>query len=284
VDLRDGRAAAAYARRGRWAVTAGDVVAPPDQAELALSEYIDELYGRRLTPAFVAVRDPVPYRRRGLSASPISDEAIVDLDDFDLSGSARAGVRHAASSAQRLGITVERHLACHDIGVALLSEQWLRTKRGGEYGFTLSRHDDVAEQVAAGNTDSWVALDRDGIVQAWCTWRHYAAGSARVLDVMRRNPDAPNPAMDYLLATTLLVYRDLGVRQASLASVPRDQGGTAERFYPTRSLRAFKQKFAPRWERRWLVVPSAWQRPLALAAIGRAYTTGGLRHALSHNS
>lgn len=283
IDLLGGAAAAAYARRGRWAVTAGDVVAPTEHAELARSDYLDELARRRLTPAFVAVRDPMPYRRRGLSISVISDEAIIDLSEFTLSGPARASVRHAVSAAERLGLTVEPQQARHDPDIAVLSQRWLRTKRGGEYGFTLTRHDEVAEQVAAGATDSWVAVDRDGHVQAWCTWRHYAEGSARVLDVMRRSPDAPNPAMDYLLATTLIGYREAGVAHASLASVPRDQGDTAERFYPTRTLRAFKQKFAPRWEPRWLAVPSPWHRPLAMAGIGRAFSPQGLRRALVGN-
>ena len=126
-------------------------------------------------------------------------------------------------------------------------------------------------------------MDRAGRIQGWCTWRHYLGGSARVLDIMRRRNGAPNPAMDFLIATTLLGYRDSGVASASLACVPRDHGSLAERVYPRRSLLAYKQKFAPRWEARWLAVPHRWQHPVAMLAIGAAYCPGGLRRAIRHN-
>ncbi len=165
-----------------------------------------------------------------------------------------------------------------------MSAAWLSTKRGGELGFTLSRYDDVAGQLAAGVTDLWVVLDEAYTVQAWCTWRHYLNGDARVLDIMRRRPHAPNPTMDFLICTSLEHYRDSGVTWASLASVPREHGSAAERIYPARSLRAYKQKFDPRWEPRWLAIAAAWQRPFALAAICGAYCPGGMRRALLRNS
>jgi lysylphosphatidylglycerol synthetase-like protein (DUF2156 family) len=100
---------------------------------------------------------------------------------------------------------------------------------------------------------------------------------------MRRRPDAPNPAMDYQHATTLAHYRDNGVQLASLASVPRPHGELGERIYPTRSLRSYKQKFAPRWEPRWLAIPHRAQEPFAQLAIARAYCPLGLRRALRRN-
>jgi phosphatidylglycerol lysyltransferase len=105
-----------------------------------------------------------------------------------------------------------------------------------------------------------------------------------VIDIMRRRLSAPNPAMDLLIASSLERYRDLGLALASLASVPRSHGQAAERAYPTKSLRAYKQKFAPRWEPRWLAVPRARQRPLALLAICGAYCPGGLGRALLRNA
>ena len=176
----------------------------------------------------LAAGDPQPYQRRAMTVSVIADEAVLDLAAFSLDGSARASLRHSVSAARRLGLRIESHTPAHDAAVAAVSARWLGSKRGGEYGFTLSRHDEVAEQVAAGITDSWVCVDDQDRLHAWCTWRHYADGSARVLDVMRRDLVAANPAMDFLLASTLLHYRTLGVAQASLASVPRDRGDVAD--------------------------------------------------------
>jgi len=283
VGLVADRGAGAYVRVRRWAVTPGDVVAPAEYAELALTEYLDVLDGRGLRPAFVAVRDAGPYTRRGYAVSEIADEAIVDLPAFSLAGSKRANLRHSTTSARRAGLTVHAYQPWHGPQLEDISREWLRTKRGGELGFTLSRHSDIAGQLEAHATDLWVIVDGDGTVQAWCTWRHYLDGQARVLDVMRRRVHAPNPAMDCLLATVLETYRDIGLAQASLASVPRDHGATADRIYPSRSLRAYKQKFHPRWEPRWLAVPAARQQLFALAAIGTAYCPGGVRRALFRN-
>lgn len=283
IDLVGGFGASGYARQRRWAVTPGDVVAPPELTELALSEYLDILDGRRLRPAFLAVSAPAPYRRRAFAVSEIADEAVIDLRTFSLSGSKRANLRHSTTSARRAGLTVAPYAPWHGPQIAAISQQWLSTKRGGELGFTLSRHDDVAAQLSDQSTDLWVVVDDAGQVQAWCTWRHYLGGMGRVLDVMRRRPQAPNPAMDSLLSSVLENYRDAGLTTASLASVPRDHGAVADRVYPCRSLRAYKQKFDPRWELRWLAVPALRHLPFALAAVCGAYCPGGLRRAVLRN-
>jgi len=283
VEVLDGRGAAAYLRCGRWAVTAGDVVAPSALSDAALDQYLSQLRALRLRPAFVAVADPAPYQERGFATSEVADEALLDLGTFSLAGKPRAGIRHAVASARRIGLTVRAYEPAHAAQLAEVSYQWLRTKRGGEMGFTLSRHAEVLDQLMDGATDLWSAAGPDGTVWAWCTWRHYRNGEARVIDVMRRRPDAPNPAMDFLLAATLENYRDAGVTLASLASVPRSHGGLGERIYPTRSLRAYKQKFAPRWEPRWLAVPKRRQEPFAQLAIARAYCPNGLLSALRRN-
>lgn len=284
IDVADGFGAGGFVRRGRWAVTPGDVVAPAPLLDTALTEYLDVLGERRLRPLFMAVADPEPYRARGLDVSELADEAVLDLTTFSLAGSKRANIRHSVTSARRAGLTIAAYAPWMDEQIAEISRQWLATKRGGELGFTLSRHEDVPAQLAAGAAELWTVLDGDGRVQAWCTWRPYLAGRARVIDIMRRRTDAPNPSMDLLIAGTLEHFRDSGLAQASLASVPREHGSLAERVYPTRSLRAYKQKFDPTWQPRWLAVPSAWRRPLALAAICNAYCPGGLRRAVLRNS
>ena len=281
--LSGGDVAAGYAGRRGWAVTVGDVVAPPPLAEQARSEYLDVLASRGLRPALLAVDDPIPYRRRGFAVSAIADEAIIDLPTFDLTGSARANVRHSVAAAGRQGLTVRRYDVAHAEQLAEVSAAWLATKRGGEYELTLSRHADIPAQLRDGFTDVWLVLDPAGRAQAWCSWRHYWAGAGRLLDVMRRRPDAPNPAMDLLLAATLANYRAAGLTEASLACVPRVPGRGLEWVFPSQTLRAYKHKFVPRWQPRWLAVPSRRQRPFALAAIGGAYCPDGLLHALRPN-
>ena len=283
VELAGGDAAAGYASRRGWAVTVGDVVAPAPVAEQARCQYPDVLDSRGLRPALLAVDDPIPYRRRGFAVSAIADEAIIDLPTFDVTGPARANLRHSVAAAGRQGLTVTRYDPVHAEQLAEVSAAWLATKRGGEYELTLSRHADIPAQLRDGLTDVWLVLDAAGRAQAWCSWRHYRAGAGRLLDVMRRRPDAPNPAMDLLLVTTLANYRAAELTEASLSCVPRIPNRGLEWVFPSQTLRAYKQKFVPRWQPRWLAVPSRRQRPFALAAIGGAYCPDGLRHALRPN-
>ncbi len=283
VELAGGHAAAGYASRRGWAVTVGDVVAPASLAEQARSQYLDVLASRGLRPALLAVDDPSPYRSRGFAVSSIADEAIIDLPTFDLAGPARANLRHSVAAAGRQGLTVMRYDAAQEKQLAEVSVAWLATKRGGEYELTLSRHADIPDQLCDGLTDVWLVLDPAGRLQAWCSWRHYQAGAGRLLDVMRRRPDAPNPAMDLLLATTLRNYRAAGLTEASLACVPRAPSRGLEWVFPSQTLRAYKQKFVPHWQPRWLAVPSRRHQPFALAAIGGAYCPDGLLHALRPN-
>ena len=283
VELADGDAAAGYASRRGWAVTVGDVVAPAPVAEQARCQYLDVLDSRGLRPALLAVDDPIPYRRRGFAVSAIADEAIIDLPTFDVTGPARANLRHSVAAAGRQGLTVTRYDPVHAEQLAEVSATWLATKRGGEYELTLSRHADIPAQLRDGLTDVWLVLDAAGRAQAWCSWRHYRAGAGRLLDVMRRRPDAPNPAMDLLLVTTLANYRAAELTEASLSCVPRIPNRGLEWVFPSQTLRAYKQKFVPRWQPRWLAVPSRRQRPFALAAIGGAYCPDGLRRALRPN-
>jgi phosphatidylglycerol lysyltransferase len=210
---------------------------------------------------------------------PVAEDAIIFLDRFDLAGSRRASIRHSVTSARRAGLVVEDYGPQHAAGCAAVSAAWLATKRGGEMGFTLGRFDSIGACPA----ECRVALDRNGRVVAFVTWHRFNGSRGRVLDLMRRLPDAPNPAMDLLIGDSLAGFAAEGVELASLGSVPLSRGRLAERVYPTRSLRRFKGKFAPEWQPRYLAVPSRTLVPRALTAVVRAYSPGGLCGALRRN-
>jgi phosphatidylglycerol lysyltransferase len=252
---------------------------PPGTEISALEELLDHVADDRLRPVFAAVSMPALFEQAGMWCQPVAEDAIIRLDGFKLAGSRRASIRHSVTAARRAGMVVEDYRPEHAAGCAAVSAAWLATKRGGEMGFTLGRFDSLGSSA----TDCRVGVDGDGRVVAFVTWHRFNDSRARVLDLMRRLPDAPNPAMDLLIGESLTRFAAEGVELASLGSVPLSHGRLTERVYPTRSLRRFKDKFAPDWQARYLAAPSRARVPAALVAVARAYSSAGLCRALCRN-
>ena len=270
-----------YLAVNRWAVMATGPATPPGQFECGLDALFAYLRALRRRPVFAAVADIEPYLERGFVATRIADNARIDLDRFCLEGSRMSSLRHSVTSARRCGLRVVPY--CDELleGVGLVSRGWLTTKRGGELGFTLGRFDPAI--LTAGNCR--VALDANDDVVGFVTWRSYDNGHGRVLDLMRRTVDAPNPTMDALIAQSLFDFAALpGVDAASLAAVPLSYGSFSQRIYPTESLRRYKEKFAPIWEPLWLAAPSTRLLPSALNAVANSYCPGGVLQALRRNA
>jgi phosphatidylglycerol lysyltransferase len=275
-----GGGVAGYRPVRSWAVIPTNPATPPGSELEALDSLLQQVGHSGRRPVFVAVSDPEPYRRAGLHLTRIAEDARIDLGNFSLAGKRMANVRHSVASARRSGLRVVPFSADLTEGLARISTEWLGTKRGGEMGFTLGRFD--PDRVA--EVDCRVCLDADDRPVGFVTWRPFADGTGRVLDLMRRAGDAPNPTMDLLIADGLLEFAISGVETASLSAVPLSRGRLAERVYPTVTLRRYKEKFGPTWEPMWLVAPSAFSTLSALAAAARAFCSDGLIRAARANA
>jgi lysylphosphatidylglycerol synthetase-like protein (DUF2156 family) len=243
-------------RIGRYALMATEPATPPGTEDAALDEVLAHLRARRLLPVFAAVPEPDRFRSRGFYVHPIADEAVVDLAGFSLAGKRRANIRHSVTSAGRQGLRVvafEDRLA---EGVGEVSRQWLATKRGGEFGFTMGQLSAETKRRCLIR----VAVDDDDVVVGFVTWFRCDDGRGYVLDLMRRAPSAPNPTIDLLVADGLRELAEQGAQWAGLGSVPRSPGPWADRFYSSDSLRFYKDKFAPRWRELHVVMPSGRHR------------------------
>jgi phosphatidylglycerol lysyltransferase len=112
------------------------------------------------------------------------------------------------------------------------------------------------------------------------------------LDLMRYVADAPPGVMEYLFAELILWGQGQGYRWFSLGMAPLsgfehhrlaplwNRLGAilfrhGEHFYNFQGLRAFKDKFAPAWEPRYLASPGLLTLPLVLTRVS-ALISGGV--------
>jgi phosphatidylglycerol lysyltransferase len=112
-------------------------------------------------------------------------------------------------------------------------------------------------------------------------------------DLMRHLPDAPNGTMDFLFTKLLLHFQSQGFERFGLGMAPlsgmaehplapgwhrigRLLFAHGENFYNFQGLRAFKEKFEPDWEARYLAAPGG-MAPLFVLADIAALISGGLK-------
>jgi phosphatidylglycerol lysyltransferase len=264
------------------------------------------------TPAFYLAGPATQRRCRdwGLAAYKIGEEGLLDVASFSTAGKAGAPVRHAATRAKKDGVTVrcyQGEAIPEPMFAALkrISAAWLGSHgAGGQMGFSMGR---FPADWSRGLLTA-VACDAVGEAQAFLTWTPLFAANGWSLDVMRRLKEAAPGAMELLIAESIAWARERGYASMSLGLAPlagldmqmardleRAAGHTDERhraWAPSRleraaaflykrklllanyaSLYAFKAKFRPDWESRYLVVADPRALPRVLLALMHAQGT-----------
>ena len=277
----------------RVALVLGD---PTARDEAAFGETLDEFLDfcgiNGWEPAFHQVPPThlEAYRERGFTALIIGRDAIVPLDTFTLSGKSMGSFRSTRNRAEREGRQVE-HIEppLSEAVIAELrevSDEWLTLEGRRERTFTLGQFEPdylressvLVLRSAEGRAEAFINLIPDG------------ASGEMTFDLMRHRVDAPNGSMDLLM----LAMIDLGKRQGysalSLGMVPFVNPEPAEmtarsdraigqlakpmsRFFASESLFAYKDKFHPNWEPRYLLVRSVTHLPRVALALTRLSET-----------
>lgn len=290
----DGRAFIMYAIQGRSWVALSDPIGPRETwpelvwnfAELARHA------GGRAVFYQVAPESLGLYADAGLMAFKLGEEARVRLSEFDLKGGKRASLRQSLNRAERMGLSFEILSgpaldACMD-ELSALSGAWLAQHKAREKRFSLGAFDPayVRRQPVA-------LLRQEGRVVAFANVLLTDLKQEATVDMMRFSADAPNGAMEALLLHLILHFQREGYEWFLLGMAPlsglsasaaapiwhrvgRTVFEHGERFYNFSGLRAFKAKFLPEWQPRYLAVAGGINPMLALADI-TVLISGGLK-------
>jgi phosphatidylglycerol lysyltransferase len=148
-----------------------------------------------------------------------------------------------------------------------ISDAWLSSKAGAEKGFSVGRFDP-----AYLNRTPIALIRHEGRIVAFANLWVTDQKKRAAIDLMRHLGDTPQGVMEFLFTSLLLHYKEDGHAEFSLGNAPLSGlearhgvrlstrlGALAYRygqpFYNFEGLRAFKEKFDPRWEPLYVAVP-----------------------------
>ncbi|MEP6907608.1 MAG: phosphatidylglycerol lysyltransferase domain-containing protein, partial [Pseudoxanthomonas sp.] len=228
----------------------------------------------------------------GLRLFKLGEYAYVPLAGFSLEGKHRSNLRYSVKRAAREGLVFEM-VPVESVPAILedlraISDAWLTEHRAAEKRFS------VGAFIDAYLLRQPVALVRnEGRIVAFATVLVTDTKAEASVDLMRHLPAMPYGTMDFLFTELMLHCRQLGFQRFGLGMAPLSgmarhamapfwhRGGRllfahGENFYNFRGLRAFKEKFDPQWEARYLASPGGIA-PLLLLADIAALISGGLK-------
>ena len=261
-----------YARQGRSLVALFDPVGPRHLWAPLVEKFIAEARRTRSRPVFYQVSAdflPVAVDMR-LQALKLGEQAVVDLTSFTLAGGDWLKLRRSINRAERDGLAFE--LLPQEAVLSVLdeletvSDTWLSAHKAGEKGFSLGTFDRA--YVAAGP----VAVIRlEGQIVAFASLMTASSNGDAFIDLMRHVPGVHRGMMDLLFVKIMEALKGQGFRTLNLGMAPlaglsghrrapawnhvaRQVFEHGERFYNFRGVRAFKEKFDPDWQPRYLAV------------------------------
>ena len=290
----------AYAVFGRVALVSPDPIGPPGDLERVLSAFRAFAAEQGWIVAILAAA-PAPtdrYRRLGLRALYLGDEAIARFDNLALHGSRAKSLRGAYNRAARAGYTVAfldpaRLTAAQRAPLAAMAASSRHGEAERGFSMTLGRLFDPRDTGLL----LAVASGPDGRPGAFCQFVPAADVGGWSLDVMRRAPEIPNGLMDFLLISTMRHLAaqgatGLGLNFATMRAVLDPDAGPGEagrgpgggrvagaerrllhslsQTFQIESLWQFNAKYDPDWRPRYLVYEHPAHLPEVAAAVARA--------------
>jgi phosphatidylglycerol lysyltransferase len=274
----------AFMLRGRTALALGDPVGPLAARDRCVREFVAYCEKQDWIAAFYQVDDPEPYRAAEMSLVRIGAEAVLTTSDFTLGGRKRADLRYALHRSEKSGIRfvfgpAPAMAAEHSDQLHAVSGTWLQMHRSPELGYSLGTLSTLTDpDITLG-----LAFTPDGRLEAFVSWLPVPARRGWTLDLMRRRPDSAYGVIEALIVRSIEQARKRGIAEVSLGMTPRviNQAEITavwkamywglDRFQRSGTLHRFKEKFGPRWEDRYLVVPTMGALPEVMVALVRAH-------------
>jgi phosphatidylglycerol lysyltransferase len=278
-------------RGGTW-VALGDPVGPEGRQRDLVRRFLERCDDYAGRPVFYQVAKGSLHHLAdfGLTFVKLGEEARVSLRGFSLEGSERKPLRNALRRVEREGGRF-RVLPPEEVGTQIealraVSDEWLSRRGASEKGFSLGFFDpEYVRRFPA------AVVEVGGRIVAFATLWPGPGKAELSVDLMRLVESAPKNAMEVLFVHLMLWGTEQGYGWFNLGMAPlsgleasplaplwsrlgRIVYRRGEAFYNFQGLRAFKEKFHPEWEPRYLAYPGGLSLPRVMADVS-ALVAGG---------
>jgi phosphatidylglycerol lysyltransferase len=215
----------------------------------------------------------------------IGQEAVLELDKFNLEGKEKKSLRNALNSLQRKGYSTS---VCHAPltkelirELKIVSDEWLKHYEKKEIVFSQG----VFDEKEIEQQDVIIIRDDLGMLKAFLNIIPDFAPEECTYDLIRKTADAPGGCMDALIIELTKFAKQRNLKWLNLGLVPmagiEQPANTAERliryayekikrFKQYAGLREFKAKYATTWLNKYLVYENDFdllQLPAALNKV-----------------
>jgi lysylphosphatidylglycerol synthetase-like protein (DUF2156 family) len=293
----DEQAVIPYVLSGNFAVALANPIGHPAMRAAAIVDFALFCRQQDWDPVFYSITsEMIPlYEHAGFSVFKIGESARLRPQEFRLKGGDFQNLRTLCNNAHKLGVKFRWYDEDHGIDIVLehqlaaISRRWLEAKRAREMSFDMGAYslENIRKSGAA------VAVDAKGRALAFATWRSFAQGRGRALDLMRCAPEARN-IMDFVLVESIALFRSQGVDDVSLGLAPlaNTEGTTSQlvaeeklvqflfenlnHIYGYKSLFEFKRKYRPNWRGRYVAYRRSVNLPLVGLALVRVHAPEGI--------
>ncbi len=278
----------AYRTERGYAIVLELPVCAPDDKQDLLKEFSDYCTRKGLKAVYYRVDEASLsvfswWKKKTLL---IGQEAIVNVNEFDLAGRDKKSLRNGLNSLQKKGFTTSIYKAPHSWEFIQLlravSTEWLQTYDREEIVFSQGQFDDKLLQ----QQNLVVTIDSENKPVAFLNIiPDYVPGEC-TYDLIRKTADAPGGCMDAMIIELIKYVKETGNSYLNLGLAPMSGLENADttvekmmkyayekirRFRHYQGLRSFKEKYASQWLNKYLVydddfdllrLPSALQKAM----------------------
>lgn len=276
-----------YAKIGDVFVSLGDLIGNEEYFQKALGEFQDFADKFCLSTAFYRIDKSKlsVYHEFGYYFFKLGEEAIVDLEEFNLKGKHRQNFRTAKNKFDKSNFKFKMIYPPYDDKMLKsmhdISEEWLNGRN--EDGYSIGWFNkDYLEKSSIGIIED----DKGEIIAFASTLPYYDDEETISIDLMRFKKETPNGIMDLLFLNLILWAKENEYKRFSLGMAPLSNVGvsnrshTGEKFakfifnyankwYNFKGLRYFKNKFDPKWEPHFLAYQKFISLPMLMLNLNK---------------